>query len=445
MRLPLTRGCATFEPVAGTVGLDAGMGKRLPGEGESRLDLLSLLGRNVGDLQEALGALEVEAGRRLTAEEHRSELEQNLALTLASIDAGMITTDLAGLVVRMNAVAERITGWTQQEACGYSYWDIFVCADRTAGLTGRNVVQVMLEHGFTMEDAHRVVAVSRHGPTTPVEVKAALTRTGDGAVRGVLAILKDVTAVVRAEEDARRLAAIVESSTDAIVGKTLDGRITTWNHAAAELFGYTAEEAIGQSVRMLLPADRLEEEMDIIARIAGGRVVPAFDTVRLARGGRPVDVSVTISPIRDGAGRIVGAAKIARDIGVQRRTFAALRESEARLKFALDVARIGDWDLDLRSGTMQRSIRHDACFGYRELQREWSIATFLAHVHADERDVVALSFREALRRSQDWDVECRVVWPDDSLHWIRIQGSRRYEVGNPDRMLGIVAEVKARS
>ena len=253
-----------------------------------------------GGIQAAAHALELEVGKRRRAEENAANIEESLALTLASIDAGMITTDLMGNVVRMNAVAERITGWTCQDAMGRSYFDVCVLVDRPAYPAGANMVEVMAQFGYTVEKIHRMTARSREGLLTPVEINVSLTRTEDGAIRGMLAVLKDMSSASRAEEDMRRLAAIVESSSDAIIGKTLDGRITAWNRGACALFGYTAEEALGRSVRMLIPDDRLPEEMEILANIIDGRIVPPFDTIRLAKGNRPIALSVTISPIRDG-------------------------------------------------------------------------------------------------------------------------------------------------
>ena len=396
---------------------------------------------SVETLQDAVKALESEVSRRKTAEEQAVDVEQNLAVTLASIDAGLIATDAQGNVTRMNAVAERITGWAHGEAAGHSYWEVFVREDRPPNADGRTIVEILAEQGLGIETTHRVCAVSRAGVRTPVEVKGELKRSADGTIRGMLAIIQDRTGADLAAEARRRLAAIVESSNDAIIGKTLDGRITTWNRAACDLFGYTAEEVLGKSVQMLIPPDRREEEMDILANIFDGKPVLPFETVRLAKDGRRLDLSVTISPIRDGSGHIIGGSKIARDIGTQRRMFAALRESEARLRFALEVARIGDWDLDLRTGAMHRSVRHDHCFGYEQLQPEWSISTFLLHVHPQDRDDVALSYRRGLLREDDWRAEFRVVWPDRSVHWLRIHGSTRYDTGDTNRMLGIVSDV----
>ncbi len=135
-----------------------------------------------------------------------------------------------------------------------------------------------------------------------------------GQPRQYVAIRADITARKLAEESRARLAAIVRTSEDAIISKTLGGTITSWNPGAEKLFGYAADEAIGQPAAILFPLDRIEEEVDILARIARGESVRHFDTVRLRKDGRPVDVSVTISPIVDSDGKIIGASKIARDI-----------------------------------------------------------------------------------------------------------------------------------
>ena len=114
------------------------------------------------------------------------------------------------------------------------------------------------------------------------------------------------------------MAAIIESSDDAIISKTLDGMITSWNRGAEKLFGYPAREAIGQPVLMLFPPERLAEEADILARIARGESVDHYETVRVRKDGKRIEVSVTISPIKDRRGRIIGASKIARDISERR-------------------------------------------------------------------------------------------------------------------------------
>ncbi|WP_343746926.1 PAS domain S-box protein [Chitinophaga sp.] len=151
-----------------------------------------------------------------------------------------------------------------------------------------------------------------------------------GRITGAVNMLIDITDLRAAEIHMARLAAIVEGSDDAIVSKTLDGIITSWNPGAEKLFGYTSREAIGQSIMILIPEDRAQEETEIINRLRRGLVVDHFETKRKTKDGRLLDISLTVSPLKDAQGRIVGASKIARDITEQRKLFSALRESEAR-------------------------------------------------------------------------------------------------------------------
>ncbi|MBC7942752.1 MAG: PAS domain S-box protein, partial [Chitinophagaceae bacterium] len=397
---------------------------------------------SVGQLQAAVTALEAEVRQRRTAEEQVVDIAQSLAVTLASIEAGFIAADATGRVTQMNAVAESVTGWSRAQALGHPVWEVFSREGHQAADEPSNPVQELTERGVTIDTVQEVVAVGRHGLRSSLELHAGLTRAPDGgAVLGLVLVFRDMTRLNQVEAERRRLAAIVESSNDAIVGKALDGRITNWNGGAERLFGYTAEEAVGRPVQMLFPVAREAEEMRILADLARGQHVPAFDTQRLAKDGRLLEVSVTVSPIRDAAGRIVGAAKIARDVSHQRQAEAALRDSEARLRFALEAGQIGDWDLDLVNGTTRRSIRHDRCFGYDTLQPQWDLAIFLCHVHPDDREAVQGVFDLALDEQRPWHVECRVVWPDGSLHWIGADGSVLIDRGRPLRMLGIVTDI----
>jgi PAS domain S-box-containing protein len=137
---------------------------------------------------------------------------------------------------------------------------------------------------------------------------------------------------LRAEETTQRLATIVETSDDAIISKNLDGIILTWNRGAQRIFGYTAEEVIGKPVTILMPPERFNEEPGILARLRRGQPIEHYETVRRRKDGILIDISLTVSPVRDKAGHIIGASKIARDITQQKRAEAALRSSERRLQ-----------------------------------------------------------------------------------------------------------------
>lgn len=154
----------------------------------------------------------------------------------------------------------------------------------------------------------------------------------DGRVNQVLAAVTDITQYSIVQNASRRLAAIVESSRDAIISKDLTGIVTTWNTGAARMFGYSEEEMVGTPILRLIPEDRQQEEFDILERIAAGEIVENFDTRRLTRDGRVIDVSVTVSPIKDSAGNIVGASKVARDISSRVRAEEQLRRRTAMLE-----------------------------------------------------------------------------------------------------------------
>ncbi len=151
-----------------------------------------------------------------------------------------------------------------------------------------------------------------------------------GQVRGAVNVLVDITERKQAEEARALLAAVVESSQDAIVTKTLDGRIESWNGGAERLFGYTPSEAIGQSVTLIIPPERHDEERVILDRIGRGERIEHYETVRMSKNGRRIDISLTISPIYDSTGRIIGASKVGRDITERKRAEEALREGDRR-------------------------------------------------------------------------------------------------------------------
>src|SRR6188768_4024424 len=150
-------------------------------------------------------------------------------------------------------------------------------------------------------------------------------------------------------EEARiaHLAAVVDASSDAILSKTLDGTIRSWNASAERIFGYTADEIVGKNIRMLIPDERQAEEDEILARLRRGEYIEHYETVRLTKDGRLLDVSLSISPVRDSSGRVIGASKIARDISARKRVEDALAAANAKFESVFNQARIFAGILDL--------------------------------------------------------------------------------------------------
>ena len=359
---------------------------------------LALLIPSVSQLQNVIIRLEDEVQKRRSVEDHLVDVQQSLAVTLSSIGAGFITTDRAGAVIRLNGVAEQLLGWTQEEAHGQSIWNVFERLDRPPGYLVENPVDWVAARGLTVDTPMQMVAISRQGKHTAVEVKLALTYSDDGSLRGLAVVFTDNTQLQLANAESSRLAAIVESSNDAIISKTLDGYITSWNRAAQTMFGYSAEEALGQSINILIPSDFDSEEARILSGLALGEQVPAFDTMRRTKDGHLVEVSVTISPIRDVSGRIVGASKIARDISLQRQASEARREVE-RLESENQQIQDSNRLKSLFLANMSHELRTplNAVIGFADLLYSGAVKPdspkyrqFLGHVSASGRHLLQL-------------------------------------------------------
>jgi PAS domain S-box-containing protein len=202
------------------------------------------------------------------------------------------------------------------------------------------------EHEFPVIGRRTVMLNARRLP-----LRAALSSRGSKVREMTLLVIQDITERKQAELATASLAAIVDSSEDAIVSKNLDGVITSWNSGAERLFGYSAREAVGQAISMIIPFDRRDEETRILARLSQGERIDHFDTVRVRNDGTKLEISLTISPVRDAAGKIIGASKIARDISARKRVERELHESEQRFRTLADAL---DTQVQFRTQELRR-------------------------------------------------------------------------------------------
>ncbi|HXU30926.1 MAG TPA: PAS domain S-box protein [Thermoanaerobaculia bacterium] len=265
-----------------------------------------------------------QAERELGAERER------LRITLASIGDAVISTDAAGRVKSLNRVAEILTGWNEAEAAGRPLPEIFHIVHEHTREPAENPAERALREGVVVGLANHTVLIARDGTERPIDDSAGPMFDESGTPVGVVLVFRDVTERRRDDEALAHLAAIVESSEDAILSKTLDGVIRTWNAGAERLFGYSPEEAVGRPITLIIPTDRLDEEREILARLSRGERIEHFETIRQAKDGRQIDISLTVSPIRDADGRIIGASKIARDVTERKRVEEALRDADRR-------------------------------------------------------------------------------------------------------------------
>lgn len=275
--------------------------------------------RAVAVLEQRARSLETELAESAHIEQSLRESDQRLQAIIDNSTSVIYLKDLDGKYTLSNRQFERLFGLTRERIIGKTDFDIF--PEATALKFRENDRRVMAT-GEAIEIEE--VAPQWDGPHTYISVKFPLRKT-DGTIYATAGISTDVTDRSRASESRHRLAAIVESSEDAIISKNLNGVITTWNHGAERIFGYTAAEIIGKNVTVLIPPERQAEEPGILARLRKGERIDHYETIRRRKDGADVHVSLTVSPIKDGMGKIVGASKIARDITEQKR--AALNQN----------------------------------------------------------------------------------------------------------------------
>lgn len=232
-----------------------------------------------------------------------------LAAIVESSDDAIVSKDLHGIVTSWNPAAEKIFGYASTEMLGQSILKI-IPADRKE--EEAEILRILGSGGRL--DHFETKRITKDSRLLDISLTISPIKDANGQVIGVSKIARDITELRQQEEKAAVLAAIIESTDDAIISKTLTGIITSWNPSAQRMFGYSPQEMIGQSILNLIPDDRKEEEPQIIAKLTQGERVEHFETKRVTKTGKIIDVSLTISPIKNKAGEIIGVSKIARDI-----------------------------------------------------------------------------------------------------------------------------------
>ncbi len=258
-----------------------------------------------------------------------------LAAIVDSSDDAIISKNLDGIITSWNPTAQRVLGYSAREAIG-SHITLIIPRDR---LSEEDTIIAHVKRGERLEHFD-TVRQRKDGTLIDLSLTISPVKDSSGRIVGASKVAREITDRKRAERSTALLAAIVDSSDDAIVSKTLDGIITSWNKSAERMFGYRPEEVIGKHITLIIPRDRRDEEINIIERLRRGERIEHFQTVRQRKDGSLVDVSLTISPVRDSAGNIIGASKVARDITEQVRAAELLRDSEKefrRLSQSLDT------------------------------------------------------------------------------------------------------------
>lgn len=245
----------------------------------------------------------------ISDQKEAEEKQATLATIVGSSDDAIIGKNLNGIITSWNPAATKLFGYTEEEAVG-RHISLIIPKD---SLVEEEMIIENIRKGEKI-DHYETIRIAKDGTEKLVSLTVSPIKDKKGEVIGASKVAKDMSFLDNEGEKQATLAAIVSSSDDAIISKTLKGIITSWNESAQRMFGYTEEEAIGQHISLIIPKDRLSEETKIIGSIAKGEKIDHFETVRVAKDGTERNISLTVSPIKNTRGKIIGASKVARDI-----------------------------------------------------------------------------------------------------------------------------------
>lgn len=284
-----------------------------------------------------------------TKDEERDHFrEATLSAIVESSDDAIISKNLNGEITSWNPGARRIFGYSEEEAIG-SHITMLIPKER---LEEEEKIISNIKQGKRV-DHIETVRIDRWGKEIPISLTVSPLKDALGNIVGASKVARDISDKRRADEKQARLSAIVESSNDAIISKDLDGTIQSWNKGAEEIFGYSEEEIVGKSITMLIPEERLREELHILEKIRNGITLDHFETVRKHKTGKLIPISITVSPIKNRNGVVIGASKIARDISFQVQAQSAREKYTRNLEVLNTVGKSIAENLDVQ-GILQR-------------------------------------------------------------------------------------------
>ena len=372
---------------------------------------------------------------------------ERLSLALSATGLGVWERDFATDKVTWSDTMHRLFGRSPEQFSGTPD-DVlsFVHPDDRAAFREGYEAAVRGSGDF-FEQEFRIVRPD--GEVRWVFRRGQVHRASDGRVLSVLGVALDITERKAAEDANARLAAIASAADDTIMGLAADGTILAWNPAAERMFGYTADEAIGQSARMIYPEDAGAEFEDLYRRVSAGEHV-RYESVRVHKDGRRLDVAVAATPVHGQAGRIVGVAAVVRDIGGHKRMEQKLVEALAQVlqtnnqrKLALLAGRMGTFEMDIARDV---TIWSDEIYAQFGIDRSTPIATeqdIARLIHPEDRAAASARSKEAHRTGKAYENEFRIVRPDGRIRWLYVR-AQPLPVDNPTHVYGVSMDITER-
>jgi len=380
-----------------------------------------------------------------TLQELVVENEVSYRKLLENSPVAIYTTDKEGYINFYNRAAIQL--WGREPEIGKDLWcgswKIFQPDGRTAVPLDTCPMAILLKEGRKIPNAE-IIVERPDGTRKNVLPHPDPLYDKEGNMIGAVNTLVDITESKSNEERLARFEAIIKTSQDGIISKTLNGIVTSWNQAAERIFGYTAAEMIGKPIARLIPKERLNEEFYILDSVGKGLRVETFETKRVRKDRKQIDVALTISPIFDKEGKIIGASKIVRDITRQRETHEALKESEERLRMAGESSKLGTWEFHPDTKKLIWSVECKRIYGFPE-EMEPDYDTVMKYTFEEDRSYVMDEVKEVMdpENRNDFKTQHRIIRYDTGeIRWVTIHGKVFFdEENNPLRLIGTMMDV----
>ena len=393
-------------------------------------------------LQDINRKLREQIAERMRVENALRVAQDSMSGIIASAMDSIITVDEQQQILLFNAAAEKMFRCSARDALGQSI-ERFIPPRFRAAHSGH--VHQFGKNGVTSRAMGELRALwAQRADGEEFQVEASISQVEAAGQKMFTVILRDISDRLHAAEARELLATVVDSSDDAIISKTLQGNISSWNVGAEKVFGYCAAEVLGKPALLLFPPDRVQEEAEILARIGRGECVKHYETVRVRKNGQKIDVSVTISPLRDGTGKIVGASKVARDISESKRVQAALREKERVLSEAQRIARLGSWSYEVNNptATMIWSDEMYRIYGVAPDTFSPGMESLLEMVVRQDRPAMLKWHAACLAGEKPGELQFRLTRPDGTIRFVSRRGELLYDVeGRPVRVAGSAQDI----
>lgn len=376
--------------------------------------------------------------RDMTAQHAANETKAFLASIVESSEDAIVSSTLEGVILSWNRAAELLYGYTSAGVVGRPV-SMLAPPDQRPGLKW---ISAKLESSENVSQ-HEGVGLTKDGRRVDISISACPVRAADGRLTGYAAILRDITARVQVRETRALLASIVDSADDAILATSLDGSILSWNKGAERLYGYSAEEAIGKPFSILAPPALRAEAFRLFDRVAKGETISQVETSTLKRDGSQLWVSLTVSPVHNAAGHVIGSSAIARDLTRRRRDREALHRSEEKYRWL--VANLPDvvWEVDEAGQPVFASPNCEALSGYTPAE-VCQPGLWMSRIHPDHRYRVVDAYRALFEKGIAIDTEYRFQRKDGQWIWLHSRAVNVHESAGKRYRDGLLSDITER-